>query len=89
METNVKLNFPRVYLEIMIGQMFVDDKGKLSRLSNSDKSFPLGVTDLVQNSNTYNSMTFEDFTKSMVINLGKSDEEQTSDPSVLEKYLRY
>lgn len=89
METNVKLNFPRVYLEIMIGQMFVNEKGKLSRLSNSDKSYPLGVTDLVQNSNTYNSMTFEDFTKSMVINLGKTDEEQTSDPSVLEKYLRY
>lgn len=89
METNFKLNFPYVYIETMIGQMFVDEKGVLSRLSNSNKSFPLGVTDLVQTTNTYNSMTFEDFTKSAVINLGKSDKEQTKDPSVLEKYLRY
>lgn len=89
MKTNFPLGFPRLYLEIMIGQMFVDEKGKLSRLSNSTKSIPLGVTDLVQNSNTFNSMTFEDFTKSAVINLGKSQQDQIKDPSVLEKYLRY
>lgn len=87
--TNFKLNFPRIYIELMIGQMFVDEHGKLSRLSNSDKSIPLGVTDLVQNANTYNSMTFEDFNKAAVINLGKSQQEQLKDPSVLEKYLRY
>ena len=89
METNFKLSFPYVYIETMIGQMFVDEKGVLSRLSNSNKSHPLGVNDLVQTTNTYNSMTFEDFTKSAVINLGKTDKEQTKDPSVLEKYLRY
>lgn len=89
MNTNFKLKFPRIYIELMIGQMFVDEKGTLSRLSNSDKSFPLGVTDLVQNSNTFNSMTFEDFNKSCLINLGKTPAEQVKDPSVLEKYLRY
>ena len=89
METNFKLSFPYVYIETMIGQMFVDEKGVLSRLSNSKKSHPLGINDLVQTTNTYNSMTFEDFTKSAVINLGKTDKEQTKDPSVLEKYLRY
>lgn len=89
MKTNVSLNFPRVYLEIMLGQMFVDEKGTIARLSNSKNLTPLGVTDLVQNSNTYNSMTFEDFTKSTVINLGKSTHDQIKDPSVLEKYLRY
>ena len=89
MNANAELNFPRVLLEIMIGQLFVDEKGTLSRLSNSKVNIPLGVNAAVQNSNAYNSMTFEDPTKSMLINLGKTKEEQTKDPSPLEKYMRY
>ncbi len=73
----------------MISQTFVDEKGNLSRLSQSNVETPLGVNALVQSSNTYNSMTFEDPTKSMLINLGKSRKEQTSHESPLERYMKY
>ncbi len=89
MRSNVKLNFPKLLLEIMISQTFVDEKGNLSRLSQSNVETPLGVNALVQSSNTYNSMTFEDPTKSMLINLGKSRKEQTSHESPLERYMKY
>lgn len=88
MKTNAQLSFPRIFLEMMIGEMFVDEKGVLSRLSNSDVNIPLGINDLVQTSNTFNSITFEDFTKSAVINLGKSKKEQEGLPSVLEKFCK-
>lgn len=88
MKTNAQLSFPRIFLEMMIGEMFVDEKGVLSRLSNNDVNIPLGINDLVQTSNTFNSITFEDFTKSAVINLGKSKKEQEGLPSVLEKFCK-
>lgn len=88
MKTNVQLGFPKVLLEVMIGNLFVDEKGELSRLSGSKVGIPLSINDSVQTANTFNSMTFKDPTKSMVINLGKSQREQTKSPSPLEKYMR-
>lgn len=87
-KTNVPLNFPRVFLEMMIAEMFVDSKGKLARLSDGKGGRPLGITDLIQTHNTFNTVTFQDSTKSYVINLDKSLKDQQRDPSVLEKYMK-
>ena len=91
MDTNVKLSFPKVLLEIMIAQLFMDDSGKeLARLSSQENivGLPISINDSVQMMNTYNSMTFEDPTKSILINLGKTGSEQIKDPSPLEKFMR-
>ena len=74
-------------LEILLSQLFVDSTGKPARLSNTT-GIPMSVLDKVLSGNTFDSMTFEDFTKSVVINLGKSKEKQEENPTAIEKYIR-
>lgn len=91
MKFNKELGFPKILLEILIAELFLDNTGtKPVRLSNNprDKGIPSSIGDLVQTKNTFNSMTFEDPSKSILINKGKTDEQQKSSPSALETYYR-
>ena len=91
MKFNRELGFPKVLIEIMIAEMFLDNTGtKPVRLNGNpnDKGIPSSIGDLVQIKNTFNSMTFEDPAKAILINKGKTDEQQDADPSTLETYYR-
>ena len=90
MEFNFNLAFPRVLLEVLIAELFLDSTGtKPARLSNIDEmGTPVSITNLVLSKNTFNSMTFRDPSKSILINKGKTDAQQLQDPSPLEKYMR-
>lgn len=88
---NHELAFPRVLLEILISELFLDNTGnKPVRLSSNpyEKGVPSSITDLAQSKNTFNSMTFEDPSKAILINKGKTREQQIANPSLLEKYMR-
>ena len=84
---NTDSKIPVLALEILLSQLFVDSTGKPARLSNTT-GIPMSVLDKVLSGNTFDSMTFEDFTKSVVINLGKSKEKQEENPTAIEKYIR-
>lgn len=89
METNEKLGFPRVYLEILISELFTDETGKKpARLVKGSQGKPLSVKNAVMNSNTFNAITSEDWSKAMYLNKKKSKELQERNTSVLEQYLR-
>lgn len=88
MELNHKLSFPRVLLEIMIGELFLDSRGKPVRLTPGAHGKSASVDDLVQTKNTFNSITFNDPTKAALISMGRSKEEQQKNPSPLELYFR-
>lgn len=86
-DMNTDTKIPVLALEILLSQLFVDNNGKPARLSDTT-GIPMSVLDKVLLGNTFDSMTFEDFTKSAIINLGKSKEKQELNPTAIEKYFR-
>ena len=87
MRTNVSIKIPRLAFEILISEIFVDNSGRPARLTGS-KGNAIGIQDKVLLSNTFNSMTFEDPTKAILINKGKTFEEQDRNRPTIEKFFR-
>ena len=90
MEYNQKINFPKVLLEILLAESFLDNSKKQSVrfTAGKENGIPISIKNSVLNKNTFNSMTFEDWSKSAFINKKKSIKQQTQEPSVLETYMR-
>lgn len=90
MNLNEQLGFPRILLEIMIGEIFLDSGGKRPvRLSNTERrGKAVSIKNLVLAKNTFNGITFEDWSKALYLNKKKSFKDQEKEPSVLEEYLR-
>lgn len=90
MKLNTQLNFPRVLLEITLSELaLAKGSSKPARLNaKTDPWVSASTDDLVQLKGTFNSMTFEDSSKSILINKGKTKAQQTANPSLLEKYMR-
>lgn len=92
MKFNKMVNTPKLLLEIMVSELFLDTATgtKPARLSSdpNEKGIPASINDLIQTKNTFNSMTFEDASKSILINKGKTDAQQKVAPSPLETYMR-
>lgn len=87
-DTNERLGFPTILLELMLGEMFIDENtGEKLRRLGKDIGLPASINDIIQTSGTFNSMTFEDASKSILINLGKDREKQKQE-SKLEKYFK-
>lgn len=89
MTINENLGFPRILLEIMIAESFVDASGKkLARLTPGDKGQGISIKNSVYNKNTFNSMTFEDWSMASYLHKKKPFSQQDKDPSILETYMR-
>ena len=87
MKTNEMLGFPKFLLELMLGEMFITESGEKARRTGEKFAIPASIDDIVQTAGAFNSMTFEDANKSILINLGKSREQQTQE-SKIEEYFR-
>lgn len=90
MELNTSLEFPYILLELYLAEAFLDESyTKPARLNpNSTYGKAASINDLVQVKGAFNSITFEDFSKSLLINKGKTIKQQEAYPSLLEKYMR-
>lgn len=88
MEHNEMLGFPKVLLEFMIAELFLGKDGKSARFSDGEKGIPTSISKLIMNKNTFNALTFEDWSKAIFLNKKKPFKEQEREPSVLEKYMR-
>ena len=92
MKFNKTVNTPKLLIEILVSELFLDSATgtKPARLSTdpNEKGIPASINDLIQTKNTFNSMTFEDASKSILINKGKTDAQQKVAPSPLEIYMR-
>ena len=88
-DINCPLGFPRILLELLLAETFVDSSGKRpARLVEGDNGKALSINNNVLQKNTFNSMTFEDWSKATFMNKKRSFTEQEKNPSVLEKYMR-
>lgn len=88
MESNEKLNFPNILLELMLGEMFLDEEtGDKLRRTGKDRGIPASIDDIIQTSGTFNSMTFEDATRSILVNLSK-DRSKQRQVSRLEEFFK-
>ena len=88
-DINCPLGFPRILLELLLAETFVDSSGKKpARLTEGDNGKALSINNNVLQKNTFNSMTFEDWSKATFMNKKRSFTEQEKNPSVLEKYMR-
>ena len=81
---------PSYIIRIMIGELFLDSGGKRPvRLSNTERrGKAVSIKNLVLAKNTFNGITFEDWSKALYLNKKKSFKDQEKEPSVLEEYLR-
>lgn len=79
--------FPKILLELLIGEMFINDHGEKLRRTNDDVGIPASVDDIIQTSGTFNSMIHEDPDKAILLNKVKTDSQQIQ-PSVLEEFFR-
>ena len=90
MDLNTSLEFPYILLELYLAEAFLDSSytkpARLQKTATNGKA--ASINDLVQVKGAFNSITFEDFSKSLLLNKGKSIKQQTAAPSLLEKYMR-
>lgn len=87
MKTNEMLGFPKILLEMMLGEMFINEKGEKVRRTGESFGLSASIDDVVQTAGAFNSMTFEDSNKSILINKGKSKEQQQQS-SKIEEFFR-
>lgn len=87
METNTMLGFPKILLELMLGEMFINEHGQKARVTGEALAIPASIDDIIQTAGAFNSMTFEDANKSILINKGKTKEQQIQE-SKIEEYFR-
>lgn len=90
MDLNTSLEFPYILLELYLAEAFLDSSytkpARLQKTLTNGKA--ASINDLVQVKGAFNSITFEDFSKSLLLNKGKTIKQQTAYPSLLEKYMR-
>lgn len=84
-----KIMFPKILLELLIGEMFLDDKGNKIRRSadSSDLGIPASVDDIIMTAGTFNSIIHEDPNKTILVNRVKPKEQQEQE-SILEGFFR-
>lgn len=90
MSTNEKLSFPKVFLEIVLAELFLDSSKKYPARLAAEKQngVPVSINESVLAKNTFNSLTFEDWSKTVYYNKKKSFSDQEKDPSIMETYMR-
>jgi hypothetical protein len=80
MDLNTSLEFPYILLELYLAEAFLDSSytkpARLQKTATNGKA--ASINDLVQVKGAFNSITFEDFSKSLLLNKGKSIKQQTA-----------
>lgn len=87
---NGQLGVPKVLYEILISELSLDSsKKKPARFSsNNDFGIITSVNESVLHKNTFNVMTFEDWSKGLYYSKKKPFDKQSALPSALEEYMR-